>query len=688
MDYYSNLQITDWLSACIEIALFLTILIKIPIKRIKVSFSFCILISAIWHVSIPNTLSKHEITNMTFILLEGLRYLSWIILLTQLLMLSQSAKLPRQWSISLYSCSVFFLATFIYSLKVPLTGIANYSFWLYIEILLCLFAIVICEQLLRHDHSSRMTKLVALIAITLFSYDIIVFVNILIFDKQQDLWQARGFISSATSLILALSIIFYGHLLKEKSRFKLSNSVILFTTSLSIVGGFLILMALLGSAINFFDISWVNTSKIVLYVLTIFTIVALSFSEKIRLRIIVWTSKHFFAHKYDYKEQWIKLDALLSQKNTNKNCYDKSLMTMISLFSASGGGIWIKGQQLYSLISTKNINFDNQLPFEGSQSEFIQTLEKKDWVFQVNKYANAKDVEYNALLPEWLSHIRHSWIVVPLNTEIELIGFIVLCKNSLSTALTWEDLDLLKLTGRQIASYIGQEQAAEKLSHNQQFDMFNKITAFAIHDIKNLIAQQALVVKNAEKFKNHPDFIDDAIDTIATSVDKMDKLLIKLQGKSSSEKTQFSLHAILLEAIEMNSHRYPKPNLVMSGADINFCSDKDKLLMTINHLIKNAQDATPDNGKVEIVLSTENKEIWLSITDNGCGMNEDFIKNNLFQPFKSTKKDNGMGIGVYQIKEMVNSLNGELLVESTPNVGSKFSIFIPINQDENILLMS
>ncbi len=688
MEYYSGLHMTSWLSACVEIALLFTIIIKIPVKPIKVSFFLCILISAIWHVSIPNTLDKHEVVNMSFMLLEGLRYISWIILLTQLLMLAQNATLPFRWSIGLYSCLGIFCAAFIYSLISPIAGIANYSFWFYIEILFCLFGIVICEQLLRHDHSSRMSKLVSLVAITLFSYDIIVFVSTLIFKSQQDLWQARGFISSATSLVLALSIIFYGQLLKEKSRLKLSNSVILFSTSLSIVGSFLILIALLGSIVNVLNISWINASKIVIYVLTIFTIVALSFSEKIRLKIIVWTSKHFFMHKYDYKEQWIKLDALLSKNNTQKNCYDKSLITMISLFSASGGGLWIKGQQFYSLVATKNISFENQLPLEENQSEFIQTLEKKDWIFQVNKHANSHDMQYNALLPEWLSHIQHSWIVVPLNTGVELIGFIILCKDSSSTALTWEDLDLLKLTGRQIASYISKEQAAEKLNHNQQFDMFNKITAFAIHDIKNLIAQQALVVKNAEKYKHHPEFIDDAIDTIATSVNKMDKLLIKLQGKSANEKTQFSLHELLLEAVEMNAQGLPKPKVTISGPNIAICSDKDKLLMTINHLIKNAQDATPNDGNIDITLLTENKEVWLTITDTGCGMDANFIKNELFQPFKSTKHDKGMGIGVYQIKEMVNSLNGELLVESTPNVGSKFSIFIPINQDENILVIN
>jgi len=674
-----NLSLSNpyWLHSSVEIALAIIILFKVKILRIKVSLFACALISVIWHISVPDSISSASLS-WGFFLLESLRYLSWVIVLLYLLMLARDSKLPNIWAYNLYAALFITLFLFIYNFNntdlFPSPILA-----LYLKIMLSLFGVVVCEQLIRHDHSSRMTKLVALVAFIIFSYDIIVFSMLLLnSDLEQSLWQARSVISSVASLILALSIIFYAEQLKEGSRFQLSNSVILFNTSLTLVGVFLITIALLSSALDYFNISWLSASKVILYVLSIFAIVALSLSEKIRDSFVVWTSKHFFAHKYDYKKQWIKLDLLLSKQHKKQNCYDISLRALTNLFNCDGGGIWVKGQQFYTSVSATNLEFSGRLPIESSHSEFIQRLEQEEWVYQVNKHANKYDAQYNNNLPEWIFTLQDTWIVLPLNTASGLIGFAVLCKQNLNKneKLTWEDLDLLKLTGRQIASYIGQEQASEKLIQNQQFDMFNKVSAFAIHDIKNLIAQQGLVVKNAEKYKHHPEFVDDVIATIANSVNKMDQLLKKLKG--TSESKLINLHDLLTQAIAMNMNGYPQPSLSKTCDDAFVNGDSDKLLMAINHLIKNAQDATNDEGFVELMLNCKDDEIWLDITDTGTGMDRDFVNNQLFKPFNSTKQGEGMGIGAYQIREIIHSLNGELIVESTPKVGSKFSIYLPM----------
>ena len=677
MELNFSLSNPYWLHSSVEIALAIIILFKVKIIRIKVSLFACALISVIWHISVPDSISSGSLS-WSFFLLESLRYLSWVIVLLYLLMLARSSKLPNIWGYSLYITLLITLFLFIYNVN-NTELFSSPILALYLKIMLSLFGLVVCEQLIRHDNSSRMTKLVALVAFIIFAYDIIVFSLLLLdSDLDQSLWQARSIISSVTSLILALSIIFYAGQLKEGSRFQLSNSVILFNTSLTLVGVFLITIALLSWSLDYFNISWLNASKVILYVLAVFTIVALSLSEKIRDSFVVWTSKHFFAHKYDYKKQWIKLDLLLSKQHKNQNCYDISLRALTNLFNCDAGGIWVKGQQFYTSVSTVNLEFSGRLAIESNHSEFIQKLEQEEWVYQANKHANKYDTQYNNYLPKWIFAIQDTWIVLPLNTASGLIGFAVLCKKNINKneKLTWEDLDLLKLTGRQIASYISQEQASEKLIQNQQFDMFNKVSAFAIHDIKNLIAQQGLVVKNAEKYKHHPEFVDDVIATIANSVHKMDQLLKKLKG--SNEAKTINVHDLLTQVIAMNMNSYPQPSLSQTCLEAFVNGDSDKLLMAINHLIKNAQDATKDEGIVELRLNCKENEIWLDITDTGTGMDQNFIKNQLFMPFNSTKQGEGMGIGAYQIREIIHSFNGELIVESTPQVGSKFSIYLPM----------
>jgi len=675
MDFYQNTELSDLLLISVEIALAITVFFKIHVTRVKASFIACALTAALWHISLPTQLHNPIVNSLQFLLLEALHYLTILLMLLSLLMLSRSTKLPKLWGWTLSIAIPTLVFLFIYSLTIEIVTLPIADLWLYVKMLLCLFGIIICEQLLRHDHSSRMAKLIALSAFTLFAYDILVFSNLLLFaDRNQDLWHARGFVSSATSLILAFSVIFYATQLRQRGQFKLSNSVILFNTSLTLVGCFLLLMALLGSIFNYFDLSWLNASKIMLYVVAIFSIIALSFSENARLSIVVWTSKHFFTHKYDYKKQWIKLDQLLSHEG---NSYETSLKAMQKLFSCQSGAIWIKGPQFYSMVSSINCSSLTNNPLQENNSEFIQLLEKEEWIFQPTHNQNGLDKQHNKQLPSWLKEFCEAWVVVPLNTEKELIGFVVLAQQRVSTQLTWEDLDILKLTGRQIASYISHQQAHEKLVQNQQFDVFNKITAFAIHDIKNLIAQQALVVKNAEKFKHHPEFVDDAIDTIANSVEKMDKLLIKLQGKHSSESKLVNLNQLLSQAVEMNKNGLPVPSLKITSPPISLKADAEKLLMALNHLIKNAQDATDDNGLITITLSHQENATWLEVQDSGVGMTQAFINNQLFQPFNSTKHDKGMGLGAYQIRDIFHALGGQFFVESTVNVGSKFSIHIP-----------
>jgi putative PEP-CTERM system histidine kinase len=677
MDFYQHIQFSDLLLISVEIALALTVIFKVRINRIKASFLVFALTASIWHLSIPIQLNNLLINSIQLLLIESLRYLTLMLMLLCLLMISRNAKLPLLWTRTLIIGIPAFVIVFIYSLTLEISVLPFSGFWLYVKMLFCLFGIIICEQLLRHDHSSRMAKLVALSSITIFAYDIVVFSSILLFAEQhQDLWHARSFISSATSLIMALSIIFYAPQLKQRGQFKLSNTVILFNTSLTLVGSFLLLMALFGSVFNFFEISWLNASKIMLYVLAIFSIIALSFSEKARLTVVVWTSKHFFTHKYDYKQQWIKLDQLLTHQG---NGYETSLKAMMKLFSCQGGAIWIKGPQFYSLISSLKIPPLSNNTIESNSSEFIRLLEQQEWIFQPSNTKSEINKTYNTHLPRWLKEIEDLWVIVPLNSEQELIGFIVLSQQRVRSQLTWEDLDILKLTGRQIASYISHQQDHEKLIQNQQFDMFNKITAFAIHDIKNLIAQQALVVKNAEKFKHHPEFIDDAIDTIANSVQKMDKLLVKLQGKHRNETELANLNQLLIQAVEMNKNALPVPSLFIHTAIIKLKSDPEKILMALNHLIKNAQDATQDSGSIVITLHHLDNAIWLDIQDSGSGMSQEFINNELFKPFNSTKHDKGMGLGAFQIREIFHALGGQFFVESTVNEGSKFSIYIPDN---------
>lgn len=682
-DYYTALTMADYLLICVEIALALTALIKIKNIKIKLSFSFFALAAALWHISLSSSPSFYFSLSDQFQLLELLRYMSWLLLLIYLLMYSQKTRLPWRWNSFILISISLLLLFWLGSLNNTLSSLLHPRLWVYIKIISCLIAIVVAEQLLRYQHTSRVSKLVALVAITQLGFDMLVFSNLLLFNSESNtLWQARAMVSSTTSLILACAIIIYPFKQRQENTFQLSHSIIIFNTSLILAGIFLISMALLGIAVDYYDAQWTKVSKILLYVMSIFAIAALSCLEKFRLWVTVWISKNFFSNKYDYQKQWIKLDELLSQKRDDNDGYEVALAALTTLFNCKSGGIWLKGPQFYSPIVLKNFTPASSRAIEANNTPFIQLLADNEWVFQAPKNSNTYDEKTNQHLPKWFVECPNAWVVMPLSAYEGLIGFAVLCKEELNNPLTWEDLDILKLTGRQVGSYLSHYQASKKLAQNQQFDLFNKITAFAIHDIKNLIAQQSLMLNNAEKFKQQPEFVNDVILTVSNSVKKMQQLLVKLQGNPHGKLESVNINKLLETAIEMNASLNPHPELYEQGETAWVMADRDKLQMAFYHLIKNAQEATADNGKVTIKSKTENNALWLEVQDTGCGMDKKFIEEQLFKPFISTKKASGMGIGAYQIRELIHSLQGEIFVESVVGKGTNFSIYLPLNRPD------
>src|SRR5690625_4066787 len=211
----------------------------------------------------------------------------------------------------------------------------------------------------------------------------------------------------------------------------------------------------------------------------------------------------------------------------------------------------------------------------------------------------------------------------------------VLTEPEHDASLTWEDLDLLKTVGRQVASYLDRHEAAEQLAEARQFDTFNKLAAFIMHDLKNLIAQQALVVDSAARHKANPAFIEDAIKTIDNSVGRMSTLLRKLQQNEPSELRSLSLHTALMEAVKRCQDTSPVPSLRLVDPDLKINAHQERLVMILTHLIKNAQEATERSGFVDVTLRRQGNDAIIEVEDNGIGMDPEFIRNHLDR--KSTR---------------------------------------------------
>jgi putative PEP-CTERM system histidine kinase len=197
-----------------------------------------------------------------------------------------------------------------------------------------------------------------------------------------------------------------------------------------------------------------------------------------------------------------------------------------------------------------------------------------------------------------------------------------------------------------------------------------------MHDLKNLAAQLSLIVTNAARHKRNPEFVDDAISTVAHSTERMQRLIEQLQGRElRSPARRVRVADLLQRAVERCAPRKPVPR-IETDTDASVEADPERLISVVEHIVRNAQDATPEDGTITVHAASREDSILITVTDTGCGMSPDFIGTRLFRPFDTTKGSKGMGIGAYQARAYVTSLGGVLTVRSTPGQGSTFEIVL------------
>jgi putative PEP-CTERM system histidine kinase len=248
-----------------------------------------------------------------------------------------------------------------------------------------------------------------------------------------------------------------------------------------------------------------------------------------------------------------------------------------------------------------------------------------------------------------------------------------------NVTFNWEVSDLLKVAARQAAAHLAQMRASNQLIVARQFESFNRTTTFVIHDLKNLIAQLSLLLANAEKHKHKPEFQADMLDTVANAVTRMNKVLAQLRRSSDATQAQsVALSDILNEAVASKQAFKLRPTLELPPASLRVRAERDRLTRAIGHLLQNALEATPPTGQVTLRGFEEAGRAIIEIVDTGCGMDDEFVRTRLFQPFDSTKGA-GMGIGAYECRETLRALGGNIEVDSTPGLGTHFRLSLPLD---------
>lgn len=662
--------------------------------RLKFTFVAASLVSALWAGAAAHQ-AVFDSPAILVQLLEPLRDLAWFGFLFTVLGIAcqPSAQISLRlrkafgWIVA-FTAGLLFIAAYRHAVpaSVAITDVNLYAG----HVLMSVGVLVLLEQLCRNSlpELRRGVKYLCLGMGSMYAYDFILYSDAMLFHQITPLlWDARGFIHAIVAPVIGIAIM-------RKLEWPaspalqynlISRRLVFHTTALLSTGLYLLIMGTGSYYVRIYAGDWGIVAQVAFLFASGLLLAILLFSGQLRAWLRVNISKHFLDYKYDYREEWLRFMRSLFAGQPDSQLRERVIQAIAQIVKSPGGILWWR-QDNGQFDSVARWNMDGPAPKVGpADSALLQILEQHEWVINLDERKinpKLRSILQGVKLPEWLRNMTSAWLVVPLILHDQLAGFVILARSHiepLKRHFNWEDCDLLKTAGRQAASHLAQLEAAQALSEARQFETFNRLSAYVVHDLKNLVGQLSLVVSNSAKHKHNPLFMDDVISTVDNSVARMNRLLAQLRhDEARTDQTNYVDIAQLLNEIVHNDRSGLRPPALELQQDRIFVTaNRDRLAAVIGHVIQNARDATPANGCISVRMRTEAKFALVEVEDTGCGMDEIFIRESLFRPFKTTKGSNGMGIGTYETREFVRSLGGDVDVVSRPGQGSIFRLFLP-----------
>ena len=559
--------------------------------------------------------------------------------------------------------------------KVLFLGDAGYLFYLML-LFYSILALINMEATLRSSRGADRWKIKytimgvgAILSIHIFYYS-----HALLYRSiDMNLFPVR------TGIILLSVLLIGASLFRHKgldTEFSVSRSVLYRSFSLIVVGGYLLVLGIVGEGMRYFGpTAGRNVTTFLGFVGALFAMMII-FSEPLRNKIKVVINKNFFPQKYDYREQWLQFTQQISMKHSFDELLGSIADGFIKAIGVKGAAIWLwdKGRGDYYCARSSGSSPAAAAP-ERNLPEFLLTTK---WILDVNNPNCSEILSRNR---EFIERTGAS-LIVPLLDAEDLIGFIVLKEGHAGNDYNYEDFDLLKTLARQTSVVIMNAKLSEELTVAKEMEAVGRLSSFILHDLKNATSMLSLIVQNAEEHMDNPDFQRDAIRAISNTSEKIKGIIGKLKNLPEKARFHFEYSDLgenvkeVLRDVRVNGNS----GLCFRELEpVKTRFDREEIKKVIVNLIMNALDATRNTGKVEVTVGKENNMAYVKVSDNGCGMSREFIEKRLFKPFQTTKKK-GLGIGIYQCKNIIENHSGMLKVSSTEDCGTDFVMYLPVTR--------
>jgi putative PEP-CTERM system histidine kinase len=522
----------------------------------------------------------------------------------------------------------------------------------------------------------------------MFLYDLVLYSDAALFHGiSRPLFESRAPATMIAAPLIALAAV---RDRRWKVDIHVSRDVVFHSVTLVISGVFLMGLALTGEVFRRGGAEWGHVVEVSLLCAGVVTIAVVLTSGSMRSRFRGVLVDNFFTHRYDYRREWMRCIETLTAPDAFTGLHKRAIRAVAEVVDSPAGVLFVRAPE------------DVAFQWAGSLNTPAVTAPIPPGHPLVPAFADGDRIAVLEQLPDagsWFQEIPRAWLAVPLNHFGNLIGFVLLTRSRAPFKLDHEVFQLLRVVGREVASRVAEQRAAQILSQTRELRDYSQRFAFVLHDIKNVSGQLSMLLANAEVHADNPEFQRDMLATVRASVGKITRLLARLQADRRERSHALidpverlkdiveSVGDVRTAGVHMSTHAGGGARgvaIVGLPEDGSFSNQLDGVAIDAEsfdavaaHLLNNAIEASPRGSQVRVEVRREALSMVIDIVDEGPGMSPEFIRDELFRPFASTK-GGGHGIGVYQARELLREAGGDLLVLSRLGSGTTMRLLLPM----------
>jgi len=463
----------------------------------------------------------------------------------------------------------------------------------------------------------------------------------------------------------------------EELRFRPSRAVAFQSVSLALIGAYLIAMVAAAQWLAFAGSDYSVLLQVAFVAIASLAALALATSQRLRGWLRVTVIKHLFQLRYDYRAEWLRLNRTIGQPGPEGAPLGERVIRSLADIAECPAGLLLTCSDSGELALASRWQWlTAEVPMVAMDAISSRAFERDGFIADLDQLRQVADPLHP--LPEWVRSDSKAWVLVPLLHFDRMVGMVVLARPAHARKLDWEDFDLLRVVGRQLASYLAENAGQSALAEATRFDDFHRRIAFVMHDIKNLASQMGLLARNAEQHADNPEFRADMLVTLRNSTDKLNALIARLSRYGAAAiETLVPVRADLIARQVVDRLSLHHQVTLIEEQSCEVMAAHDSLEQVLLHLVQNAIDASPDGTPVFVSVSSSSLTGMIEVVDSGTGMSAEFVRTRLFKPFESTKLG-GFGIGAYEAAELVKAMRGQIDVESREGLGTRFIVRLPL----------